>query len=194
HALPEHGLGYGLLRYLNAQTAAQLAGFAAPQIGFNYLGRFAAAGSADWAAAAERVTLGGGDPALGLFHCIDLHALTEDAADGPTRGAPWSWAGALRSELEVRALAQGWFAALGALVRHVDQPGAGGRSPCDLPLLALSQAEIERLESKYPQIEEVLPLSALQEGLLFHALYDARAPDFYTVQLVLELEGSLDAI
>ena len=26
-------------------------------------------------------------------------------------------------------------------------PGAGGRTPCDLPLVALSQAEIERLES-----------------------------------------------
>ena len=27
--LPDHGLGYGVLRYLNAQTGAQLAGFAA---------------------------------------------------------------------------------------------------------------------------------------------------------------------
>ena len=77
-------------------------------------------------------------------------------------------------------------------MRHAEQPGAGGRSPCDLPLLALSQAEIERLESKYPQMEDVLPLSPLQEGLLFHALYDAQAPDVYTVQLVLALEGPLD--
>ena len=34
-ALPDNGLGYGVLRYLNPQTASQLAGFAAPQIGFN---------------------------------------------------------------------------------------------------------------------------------------------------------------
>ena len=40
------GLGYGLLRYLNAETAGELAGLPAPQIGFNYLGRFAG-GSAD---------------------------------------------------------------------------------------------------------------------------------------------------
>ena len=70
----------------------------------------------------------------------------------------------------------GLVAALEALVRHVEQPGAGGRSPCDVPLLALSQSEIERLESKYPHLEDLLPLSALQEGLLFHALYDAQAP------------------
>ena len=89
----------------------------------------------------------------------------------------------------MRDLAQGWFAALAALVRHVEQPGAGGRSPCDLPLCVLSQGEIEGLERRYPQIEEVLPLSPLQEGLLFHALYDGRGADVYTVQLVLGLGG-----
>ena len=72
-------------------------------------------------------------------------------------------------------------------------PGAGGRTASDLPLVALSQAEIEGLESAYPQIEDVLPLAPLQEGLLFHALYDAQAPDIYTVQLELGLEGALDS-
>ena len=77
-------------------------------------------------------------------------------------------------------------------MRHAAAPGAGGRTPSDLPLVALSQAEIERLESAYPQIEDILPLSPLQEGLLFHALYDAQAPDIYTTQLVLGLDGLLD--
>src|SRR5262249_5821333 len=40
-AVPGNGLGYGLLRYLNARAGLQLSGFAAPQIGFNYLGRVA---------------------------------------------------------------------------------------------------------------------------------------------------------
>ena len=106
--------------------------------------------------------------------------------------ATWSWAPALLTEAAVRDLAERWFAALEALVRHAAAPGAGGRTPSDLPLVALSQAEIERLESAYPQIEDILPLSPLQEGLLFHALYDAQAPDIYTVQLELGLEGTLD--
>src|SRR5262249_58450560 len=78
-------------------------------------------------------------------------------------------------------------------VRHADAAGAGGRSPSDLPLVSLSQDEIERLERKYARIEEGLPLSPLQEGLLFHALYDAQAADGYTVQLELGLEGALDS-
>ena len=72
-------------------------------------------------------------------------------------------------------------------------PGAGGRTPSDLPLVALTQAEIERLERLYARIEDVLPLSPLQEGLLFHALYDAQAPDVYTVQLELALAGALES-
>ena len=92
----------------------------------------------------------------------------------------------------MRALAQGWFAALAALVRHAAQPGAGGRTPSDLPFVDLSQAEIERLERDLSQIEDILPLSPLQEGLLFHALYDARGPDVYTTQLLLNLQGRLD--
>src|SRR5579871_3929274 len=43
------------------------------------------------------------------------------------------------------------------------------------------------------KISEVLPLSPLQQGLLFHALYDKHAAaDVYQVQMILELGGSLD--
>ncbi len=42
-------------------------------------------------------------------------------------------------------------------------------------------------------ISDILPLSPLQEGLLFHALYDDdRSPDVYAAQQVLELTGDVD--
>ncbi|WP_424893596.1 non-ribosomal peptide synthetase, partial [Streptomyces sp. XH2] len=44
-----------------------------------------------------------------------------------------------------------------------------------------------------PGLQDVLPLSPLQEGLLFHAVYDARTPDTYAVQVVFDLGGPLDA-
>ena len=128
-----------------------------------------------------------------LAHVIEVNALTLDGADGPRLTANWSWAGALLDEAAVRDLAQTWLRALEALTRHAAQPGAGGSSPSDVALADLSQDEIERLERQYPRnLEDILPLSPLQEGLLFHALYDAQRPDVYTVQLELELEGALD--
>jgi hypothetical protein len=68
----------------------------------------------------------------------------------------------------------------------------GGHSPSDFALVELSQGELDRLEEDYGALEDILPLSPLQEGLLFHALYDARGPDVYTVQLELTLSGRLD--
>ncbi len=43
-----------------------------------------------------------------------------------------------------------------------------------------------------PEIEDILPLTPLQEGLLFHAIYDTEAPDVYTVQMVLDVEGQIN--
>ena len=42
------------------------------------------------------------------------------------------------------------------------------------------------------ELADVWPLTPLQEGLQFHALYDRQGPDVYTVQFVWELEGALD--
>ena len=178
-ALPDGGLGYGLLRHLNPETAPALSGLATPQIGFNYLGRFARAQGADWQIAPEIEALGGGgiDPDMPFGHSLEVNALILDQSDGPQLSATWSWPGALLSEEAVSDLAQGWFRALEALVRHAAEPSAGGHTPSDLPLVALSQAEVEQLEAQYPKLEEILPLSPLQEGLLFHALYDTEGPD-----------------
>ena len=193
-ALKDHGLGYGLLRYLNPQTASQLAGYAGPQLSFNYLGRFAAGVQEDWGIAAEAEALGGGvDAGMPLTHALAVNALTLDGAEGARLRATWSWAPALLDEAAVSDLARGWFAALEALVRHAAQLGAGGRTPSDLPLVSLSQAEIDRLEREAPQIEDILPLSPLQEGLLFHALFDAQGPDIYTMQVAFVLEGPLES-
>ncbi|MET8569919.1 amino acid adenylation domain-containing protein [Streptomyces sp. NPDC004783] len=43
------------------------------------------------------------------------------------------------------------------------------------------------------RIEDVLPLTALQEGLLFHARFDERQADVYHLQFVFDLRGELDA-
>jgi amino acid adenylation domain-containing protein len=46
---------------------------------------------------------------------------------------------------------------------------------------------------KQSPVETVVPLLPLQEGMLFHALYDEQGIDVYNVQVALELTGGLDA-
>jgi amino acid adenylation domain-containing protein/non-ribosomal peptide synthase protein (TIGR01720 family) len=202
-AIPGGGLGYGVLRYLNPETGPVLDALDGAQIGFNYLGRFAASdaksggGQADWAAAAEGTGLGGGvDAAMPLTHAVDVNAATHDHEDGPRLVATWTWPAELFSGTEVVALAEHWFAALRALVAAAR--AAGGLTPSDLALVDISQTEIERLERAQPALDDVLPLSPLQEGLLFQATtadldtLGRDTADPYTVQLALDIEGDLD--
>ncbi len=134
---------------------------------------------------------GGGDQALPLARLLDINVITRDGPQ-PIMSASWSWASRWLGTAEVQALAQGWVAALQALAHHVRQPGAGGHTPSDFPLVALSPAQLHSLEPLPGGLHDVLPLSPLQEGLVFQALYDEAAPDVYTVQVRLELDGALD--
>jgi amino acid adenylation domain-containing protein/non-ribosomal peptide synthase protein (TIGR01720 family) len=198
-ALPDHGIGFGLLRYLNPQTGLELAGLSHPQIGFNYLGRFPApntpvAGvSAEWTLAPEATVLEGGmDPAMPLVHGLELTVLVCDHSDGPRLEARWSWAPQIWSDHDIDEIARLWSQALQGLVEHGSRPGAGGHTPSDFPLVALSQHQIDQLHTTCPGMVDVLPLSPMQEGLLFHALYDQDSTDVYTVQLVFDVVGTLE--
>ncbi|NHC15842.1 non-ribosomal peptide synthetase, partial [Motilibacter deserti] len=199
-AVPGEGVGYGLLRHLNAQTAPLLAALPTPQIGFNYLGRFAApdvAAPTAWSPAPESVPLGGGaDPDAPVPHLLEVTALAQNGPEGP--GGPelsvtWSWPGAALDESDVAELAQDYLDALAAVARHGSTPVAGGLTPSDVALTGLTQREIDAVEHVHPRPADLLPLSPLQEGLLFHALFDDEDRDVYVVQLSFDLAGAVDA-
>jgi non-ribosomal peptide synthase protein (TIGR01720 family) len=149
--LPDSGMGFGLLRHLNPQTAPRLAGHPGPQIGFNYLGRMAASDGAavqDWELVADAETPAGHDPRMPVTHPLVINAVTEDHADGPRLSATWNWPDGLLAEPDVRHLAEGWFSALTTLVAHAEDSDAGGHTPSDLSLVSLSQDEIDDLEAE----------------------------------------------
>ncbi|ELP64082.1 non-ribosomal peptide synthetase [Streptomyces turgidiscabies] len=122
-SLPANGAGYGMLRHLNPRTAPVLAGFAAPPIEFNYLGRFGIPEATDWSYAPEEdVSDIGAEPEMREGHALGINVVTEDRADGPVLAAHWSWPAAVLSEEAVRDLAETWFRALRALVARAETP------------------------------------------------------------------------
>ncbi|MEO3972427.1 amino acid adenylation domain-containing protein [Streptomyces sp. CAU 1734] len=194
-AVPGDGLGHGLLRHLNADTAPVLAQLPIPQVGFNYLGRFPAPSPepAPWQPAGPSALGGSIDPETPLLHTIEAAAVVRDTSQGPTLTLTLNWAENILDATAAEFLGTSWLTLLTGLAEHLADPAAGGHTPSDFPLLALTQADVSELETTVPGLTDVWPLSPLQEGLLFHTAYEGRGPDVYETQRVLDLTGPLDA-
>ncbi|WP_435884538.1 amino acid adenylation domain-containing protein, partial [Streptomyces toxytricini] len=195
-AAPDHGVGFGLLRYLNPRTATLLADLPRPAIGFNYLGAGGAraGGESVWTTVADiRAEVPARDAKAPFAHSLEINAATRTTADGVRLGAAIAWPQALFPREDVAGLADLWLTALRSLAAHTATPAAGGLTPSDVPLVNLDQAEIDAIEAGGPVIEDVLPLSPLQEGLLFHSLFAQDEDDVYAVQLSADVEGAFDS-
>nr|AYA22334.1 KerC [Amycolatopsis keratiniphila] len=191
-SLPDGGLGYGMLRYLNAETGRVLAGLPEAEIGFNYLGRFSARldGAAEpWEIAG---TIGGtAEQDAPLRHVLEVDAVVLDSDGGPELSLTLTWAGRLLDDDGAESLAKVWLDMLIGLAAHAGDDRSGGYTPSDFPLTALTQREVEEVEAAVADLQDIWPLSPLQEGLLFHAA-DERGPDVYASLRTLALDGPLD--
>ncbi|WP_433684054.1 amino acid adenylation domain-containing protein [Nocardia sp. CA-119907] len=196
--IPNRGIGYGLLRYLNTDTAPLLGELPDPQVSFNYLGRFDTIPTAlreiGWMPAGGDADGGGiQNPDAAAAAVLAINAATTDTPDGPALTASWDYPTGLLTTGEVTEIADLWCEAVRALATHACRPGVGGLTPSDLDLLDLDQPAIDRLETRYPVLDDIWPLTPLQAGLLFHAQLATDAIDAYIVQLSVELGGVVDA-
>ncbi|MCZ0206369.1 amino acid adenylation domain-containing protein, partial [Streptomyces sp. UMAF16] len=185
-AVPDRGLGYGVLRHLARDP--RLTGTPEPGISFNYLGRFD--WSADDAALVRAVPggLGGAEaPDTERPHLLDVVARVEDDRLEIT----WYYSGGRHREDTVTALAEGMLDALGGIVAHCARPGAGGRTPSDFPLARLDQAAVDHIAGDGRDVQDIYPLTPMQEGMLFHSLLDP-AGRTYVNQVQLVLAGVTD--
>ncbi|MGW4327441.1 amino acid adenylation domain-containing protein [Nocardia sp. NPDC004573] len=173
-SVPSRGAGYGLLRYLNAETAAELRGLGRGRFALRYR---------DLRPARVHTDIPSDDLLL---------VLTVDATDEGLLARFDFAAAAFRGE-DAKIFAEHWIRALGGLAEHGLRPDAGGWTPSDFPLVRLKQPDIDRFARAYPDLSDAWPLTPLQSGMLFHALLAEHSVDVYTTQFVLDLGGAVDA-
>jgi non-ribosomal peptide synthase protein (TIGR01720 family) len=124
-AAPDHGIGYGLLRYLNPETAPKLRALGRPQVSFNYMGVWGVRPSDempgdDWSmlspdvfAASPREN-GSEVHSLPkepwpLEHLLFITVAAVEMMEGLKLKADIGWAARFLGENEVRSLADAWF-------------------------------------------------------------------------------------
>ena len=186
-AVPDHGIGYGILRYLGRPEHREALSRAPnPRVIFNYLGRF----DQDLGAAAA-YRIGAEDPGAMRAADTPLRAwltINGEVRDGSLRLA-FRYGRRRYRRATIERVAELYRAALRGLVDHCVQ-SAGCLTPSDVPLANLDQVTLDRLcaARDVRNIEEIYPLSPMQQGLLFHALRDGH-DDAYVNQLAVELRG-----
>ncbi|WP_280265826.1 non-ribosomal peptide synthetase [Nocardia wallacei] len=196
-SVPHNGFGYGLLRYLNEETAAALPREEPGEISFNYFGHITGIDIPEelagigWLPSPEHGMLPiRPDARRGALGAVEVDSIVL----GNRLQTSIGYARTLFTEAAGAELIQLWREALTAVARHVRDPRTrGGHTPSDFPLAALTQADIDACERRFPALAEVWPVAPLQAGMMFHALFDPGAVDVYTVQLVLTLDGAIDA-
>ncbi|WP_434562285.1 non-ribosomal peptide synthase/polyketide synthase [Pseudomonas sp. Z4-20] len=187
-AIPDKGLGFGVLRYLGDEpTRRTLAALPVPRITFNYLGQFDSDFADDGdglfvpaseSAGAAQSPLAPLDNWLSLNGSVYAGELSID----------WTFSSQMFDEATIQALAVEYGRELQALIDHCCEPQHRGFTPSDFPLAGLHQSQLDALPLVAREVEDIYPLSPMQQGMLFHTLLEQQA-GHYINQMRVDVEG-----
>lgn len=203
-AIPDRGLGYGVLRYMDAEHGPGLAALETvnrPQVLFNYLGRFSS-GVRHW----TPQSIGGRfadafavdtDPSMPLLYGLEMNVFVEESVLGPRLAIHWTWAEGLFDSATINGLHTRIAEHIERLTRRAESdPKAAADTlvAADTrvrPGKSLSEAKLDELRHRYGPLVAVLPVLPLQEGLLFHAQLGEAASQYNSITRV-DFSGPLD--
>lgn len=150
-AIPNHGIGYGLLRYLsgNPEISAQLRALPRAEVSLNYLGQFVQdePESSTRTKAAPESTGPMRDPMGTRTELIEI----DGGVDGSQLYFVWSYSKNFHLRSTIEMLARNFMDALRSLIAHCQSPEAGGHTPSDFAKARLTQKDLDRLLSKTAQ-------------------------------------------
>jgi amino acid adenylation domain-containing protein/non-ribosomal peptide synthase protein (TIGR01720 family) len=202
-AVPEHGLGWGLLRWREDEATADGAGGmdVEAQISFNYLGQFDQL--SETASAFKLAVESSGptqDPGGTRARLIDITG----SILGGRLEMNWFYSENVHQRETIEKVAADFISALRKIIAHCQSPAAGGYTPSDFPDASLSQPDLDviaaktvfrddgQTETRLANLEDLYPLSPLQEGMLFQGIYSPDAAGIYIRQLNSALHGNVN--
>ncbi|MFL5540379.1 MAG: amino acid adenylation domain-containing protein, partial [Longimicrobiaceae bacterium] len=194
-AVPRRGVGFGALRWLadDAGLRARLAAVPSPEVVFNYLGQLGGGGEGDaWLRGAREGA--GADHSPRARRAAPVQVLAS-VAGGRLR-VSWELPGLRFGAAEGERLAAEYLDALREIVAHC-RASAGGYTPSDFPLAAVDPPTLDRVladagAGARGTVDDVYPLTPLQEGMLFEALEGPAGTGVYVQAERFPLRGELD--
>jgi len=179
-AVPNEGVGYGVLRHIHGKKLSQ------GQFLFNYLGQYdQSLQDSEFGFAKED----SGRPfslKQERTHLIEINGEIVHNRLSLT----WSYSREQYKDDTIRQLAENYQKQLTGLIDFCRKNQ--GYTPSDFPLAGLKQEALDNLAQIYANnIADIYPLSPMQQGMLFHSLYKPETGMYFT-QLHCVLRGHID--
>ncbi|MEO6230171.1 MAG: non-ribosomal peptide synthase/polyketide synthase [Ferruginibacter sp.] len=179
-SVPDRGLGYGVLKYINKETA--LKGGDTWDIVFNYLGQFDnVVNESKWLTGATESTGASVSEQYEVGEKIAVNAMVQSGE----LVINWTYSTAHFESTTIESLADENLFRLKSLIEHCLQQEVSGEvyTPSDYGLAeSISYHELDAFfnesfngKKRSEQVEGLYRLSGLQQGMLFHGLYDDKA-------------------
>ena len=194
--IPNRGMGFGVLRYLNRDInlQARFGDWVHPEVTFNYLGQFDQTLQDStlftWGTVSPGPTR---SPKGNRSNLVEIVGMI----NAGMLQIRWNYSENIHRRATMEALANNYLAALRALILHCQSPEAGGYTPSDFPLAKITQDALDEIlvslptEGNLPELADLYPLTPLQQGIWFHELA-ARESGIYFRRIVSRLDGEMD--
>lgn len=179
--IPNGGIDFGICKYIAGDAGCFQQ--ADPSVRFNYLGQF----DTDISALSFEVSSETGITASHKrkwLYALDVSALVT----GGRLHMRTSFSKKQFRQSTIDNLMAAWEEALKAVISHCVTVENHFRTPADFTYRELSISEADTLQQQY-DLQDMYPLSPMQEGMLFHSLLD---PASYLVQFSYTLKGNID--
>uniref|UniRef100_UPI0039C6927E amino acid adenylation domain-containing protein n=1 Tax=Nodularia chucula TaxID=3093667 RepID=UPI0039C6927E len=196
-AIPNRGIGYGVLRYLSGdqEIRERFSRLPKAEVVFNYLGQFDQV-------LAQSSLLSFAQESSGPHHSLQSkRTYLLEINGGISQGhlqMNWNYSNQLHRQSTVETLAQIFIEALRSLITHCQSSDAGGFTPSDFSEFNQSQWDQTDLDAitadmgvKNKNIEDFYPLSPMQQGILYHSLAAPKSGTYFE-QFSWNLHGSLN--
>jgi amino acid adenylation domain-containing protein/non-ribosomal peptide synthase protein (TIGR01720 family) len=189
--MPHKGVGYGILKYLTSETHKKEINFRLnPQIIFNYMGQF----DEDLEHPSFKIA----PESTGDTRKKNQQREFEVEVSGMITGKRLVMSITYNStqyEAEtIEELLAHFKNALSQIISYCSGRDLRELTPSDFTYSQLSIEALEQLQEQFSyKIEDIYTLSPLQEGMLFHSLYDRHSLAYFE-QISYRLKGELDEV
>ncbi len=193
--VPAKGIGYGILRYLSTDEIKTSLTSNFEDIIFNYLGSFDSSLPQNGTIAIAEEDKGND---IGDYNKVPNKIAINSMIAGGKLHVTWSYDSLRYNKSTIEQLAKQYKKDLTAIIDHCKTITTPQKTVTDYGLLHTNSTNGELtdfiLKEEHPQvIEDLYPLSPLQEGMLFHSMYDD-SKDAYLIQFACDFVGEFDEV